>query len=116
MNDEQRRAFNDIIHECYDNSVAHGFHDYTKDAPFNVPEKLALIHSEVSEALEDYRSDDMKEKLTETGKPVGFPSEIADIVIRVFDLAGKMGLDLTGAIERKMAYNRSRPYKHGKVC
>lgn len=59
----------------------------------SVPEKLVLIHSEVSEALEDFRN----YRMTETvrfgdGKPLGFPSEIADVVIRVCDLLGALGV------------------------
>lgn len=46
-------------------------------------------------------------------KPEGFGSELADIVIRVFDLAEDMGIDLATEIKRKMRYNESRPYRHG---
>jgi NTP pyrophosphatase (non-canonical NTP hydrolase) len=83
-----------------------------------IPEKLCLIHSEVSEALEDYRNGAMGEGLYEgSEKPQGFPSELADIVIRVFDLAGAMEIDLEGAIQRKMAYNKTRAHRHGgKAC
>jgi len=98
-----------------------------------VPTKLALIHSEVSEALECYRNGEMLEmvdtgdakphrldadgKCVSAGKPVGLPSELADIVIRVMDLAEALGIDLEGAIERKHAYNVTRPHKHGgKRC
>jgi NTP pyrophosphatase (non-canonical NTP hydrolase) len=86
--------------------------------------KLALIHSEVSEALEVAR--DPSADLThvwEEGrvtrpdsplpKPEGFGVELADVVIRVFDLAGALGIDLAKCIERKHAYNASRPQRHG---
>jgi len=46
-------------------------------------------------------------------KPEGIPSELADVVIRIFDICGYYGIDLQAAIEEKMAYNESRPYKHG---
>jgi hypothetical protein len=49
-------------------------------------------------------------------KPVGFMSELADIVIRVFDLTGALGGDLDAAVRYKMAYNKTRKHKHGKVC
>lgn len=64
----------------------------------SVPEKLVLIHSEVSEALECYREGEMGTAFDSTGcgdgpkKPVGFPSEIADVVIRVCDLLGALGV------------------------
>lgn len=46
-------------------------------------------------------------------KPEGIPSEMADIVIRVFDYCGYAGIDLEKAIAEKMEYNRTRPFKHG---
>ena len=47
-------------------------------------------------------------------KPCGIPSELADAVIRIADLAGALGIDLDRAIAEKMAFNEKRPYKHGK--
>lgn len=46
-------------------------------------------------------------------KPEGFPSELADVVIRVFDLCGHLDIDLEDAIRTKIKYNKSRTYKHG---
>lgn len=51
----------------------------------------------------------------EDGKPEGVPAELADIVIRVFDMAKAYGIDLADAIEEKMAYNMTRPHKHGRT-
>lgn len=107
-------AHNDIkslILECHQIAKEHGWWESV-----NIPEKLALIHSEVSEALEDYRSGADVGVLCvdlETKKPMGFPSELADIVIRVFDLAGFLSIDLAHVIEQKMEFNKSRPYRHG---
>lgn len=86
-------------------------------APFNVPEKLALIHSEVSEALEDYREGRMRTTMNANGKPIGFPSELADIVIRVADLCGALGIDLEHELFIKALYNETRAHRHGgKKC
>lgn len=82
----------------------------------SIPEKLCLIHSEVSEALEVYREhpDEVLYSVSGTDeKPIGFDSELADIVIRVMDLAEALGIDLEGAIIQKHKYNKTRPFMHG---
>jgi NTP pyrophosphatase (non-canonical NTP hydrolase) len=84
------------------------------DRALNVPEKLALIHSEVSEALEAFRIGDMGLRVdSATGKPEGFDAELADVIIRIGDLAGILNIDLEEAIVVKMKYNATRPYRHG---
>ena len=55
--------------------------------------------------------------LDESGKPEGFPVELADAVIRIADLFGFLGVDMAGIIRLKMQYNATRPYRHGnKAC
>jgi NTP pyrophosphatase (non-canonical NTP hydrolase) len=49
------------------------------------------------------------------GKPEGFPIELADAVIRIANLCHALGIDLETAIQWKMAYNKTRPFRHGKV-
>jgi NTP pyrophosphatase (non-canonical NTP hydrolase) len=46
-------------------------------------------------------------------KPCGIPSELADVLIRVFHFCGKHGIDIDKAVREKMAFNASRPFKHG---
>jgi len=63
----------------------------------------ALIHSEIAEATEAVR---------EKGE-YAHMEELADAVIRIADFFGKKGWDLTTALGMKMAYNRTRPFRHG---
>ena len=70
-----------------------------------VAEKLCLIHSEVSEAMEGHRKGLMDDKLPQF-KAVTV--ELADACIRIFDLAGALGLELGPALAAKMAYNAQR--------
>jgi NTP pyrophosphatase (non-canonical NTP hydrolase) len=101
--------------KAHEMSRSKGWYD-GENAVRNVPEMLALIHSEVSEALEEYRVSDSLADTSirdEKGKPVGFASEIADVVIRIGDLCGYLGIDLESAVEAKMAFNATRPHRHG---
>lgn len=67
--------------------------------------KLCLIHSEISEAMEGDRKGCPDDKLPH--RPMR-EVELADALIRIFDLAGAYGLDLAGALVEKMAYNAHR--------
>lgn len=70
-----------------------------------VAEKLALIHSEISEAMEGARKNLMDDKLPHRKM---IEVELADALIRILDLAGALHLDLAGAIQEKLAFNKTR--------
>lgn len=79
--------------------------------------KIALIHSEASEALEELRHceslSDLREVRLEGLKPEGFGVELADVVIRCFDLACATGVDIGALIRDKHNFNANRAHRHG---
>ena len=104
---------NDLIREAHENAVAHGWWEEER----SFAELIALMHSELSEALEEYRDGlGMQEVYWPFpfNKPEGIPIELADVIIRICDVCGKYKIDLEKAIQLKMEYNKTRPYKHGK--
>ena len=125
---------NKLVKVAHEGAMNKGFHDKKVE----MGTLLALIHSEVSEALEAHRSgkmmseehvgtlqhfiDDPVDEIESTGGidwfennvKETFEMELADIVIRVADLCGLYGIDLESCIIAKIRYNSTRAYKHGK--
>ncbi|CAG7579801.1 MAG: nucleoside triphosphate pyrophosphohydrolase, MazG [uncultured marine phage] len=117
---------NKLSKEIHDNNVEKGFYDEEK----NIGEMLALVHSEVSEALEadrkdiyttgdvydinDIEDDEEFQKQFREGIKDSFEDEMADVVIRIMDLSYFKGVDLEEHIKAKMRFNSLRAHKHGK--
>jgi NTP pyrophosphatase (non-canonical NTP hydrolase) len=103
-------TFEELQQAVNANAHAKGFYD----EPGSVGERIALMHSELSELLEHYRkgvADFTSQKLPDF---TNAEEELADVVIRCMDFAEEMNLKLSDAMEAKHAYNTTRPYKHGK--
>ena len=102
----------DVLAElCHNNASRKGFWD--EDRPF--AEVLTNMHSEISEAWEEYvLNKDITEVYYEGKKPCGIPIELADLLIRTLSLMAAYKMDVGSLVLEKMKYNLTRPYKHGK--
>lgn len=106
MTIELDKSLNEAVRFSHSTSVNNGWWDDAARAnPYTVPCKLALIHSEISEAMEGHRKGLMDDKLPHRKM---IEVELADALHRIFDLAGFLGLDIGGAYLEKAAYNNVR--------
>lgn len=122
-----------LVSAAHQNAKNKGFWDESRE----LGTCLMLISDELSEAHEAYRDghepwrlyyevnskDGAYDYITHplpgevppsNFKPCGVPSELADAVIRICDLAGYYKIDLEEVIRQKMAYNLRRPRLHGR--
>lgn len=107
-NNNFRLAFDGMIVDVFRTTREHGWHDEER----NDGECIALMHSELSEALEALRKNPLQ-KDEHCPAFTNLEVELADCVIRIMDYAGMRNLDVAGAILAKVEYNRTRPVKHG---
>lgn len=97
-----------LIDMCYGDARKAGWYTDLKtgeDKKINFGERIALVHSELSEALEADRKGLMDEKLFWRG---GVECELADAIIRIADMAGHERLGLAEAVIQKLRFNRYR--------
>lgn len=107
---ENRMRLNEFAQDVHQVAVDHG---WWMDSP-SFPEVIALCHSELSEALEEYRKGrEPREVYYENNAPHGISYELADVILRILDYCGHEGIDIEKCLEDKNNFNRSRPYRHG---
>ena len=124
----RRLVFDRMTQEVHDVNQANGWWDSDR----TIGDACALLHSEVSEAFDAWRKHGFEdttaysktmygrgdhgenlEVVIDNPKPEGYGSELADVLIRLLDQADRDGIDLVAEYERKLAYNRTRGYRHG---
>lgn len=104
------KGLNQLRDEALEIATSHGFTDAT------VGEDLMLMVTELAEAMEDIRNGRAPSDFwIKDSKIEGAPSEMADVIIRALHFCGKYGIDIELMVDTKMAYNRMRPFKHGKT-
>jgi NTP pyrophosphatase (non-canonical NTP hydrolase) len=127
------RTLAEMQEEVDEFNTSHGW----KDRARSFGDDMALLHSEVSETFEAWRNwqaedvsvtqckdplhDDYSYKVSDADlgalghfcKPEGIGSELADVLVRLLDTCARYDIDLQAEFDRKMAYNRTRPYRHG---
>ena len=103
-------TLNTLRDEIYADAVAHGLWE-----EYDGPTICSWVIREETRELDDAAKDWEDYGWSEEEPDDAFSEELADVIIAAFSVAGKLGIDVHEAVMRKMAINRERPWKHGKV-
>ena len=116
------KTINEIADAVYENAIQHGFHNEPVEVWW--PKMLLNSIGEITEVWDADRAGqlqklcDKAEKMVQLGlRPLtNLEEEYADRIIRALDESRRIGINIQEAIEIKHAYNKTRPFKHGKTC
>lgn len=108
----------DLVDEICNLNIEKGWRENATGAQegYEFPAYIALAHTELSEALEAYRDKVWSSEVDDNhggAKPVGVGPELADVIIRIFDMCGIWDIDIEAELARVIAYGWTRPYQHG---
>jgi hypothetical protein len=110
MND-RKLSVEEIMAVAFETEASKGWHD----VPRSLTEDIALVHTELSEAVEEVRDRRSPQDIRygEQGKPEGIAVEYADAIIRLCASAARHKIPLVRAIAEKLEFNLTRSPRHG---
>ena len=103
-------TLNELRDKAYQNARDKGFYDQGRP---NMAAYCANLHGEVSELWEAHRKGMLDKPCDKMAELTCLEEELADVLIRCFDMAGALNVDLDAAVAEKMRYNSTRSYRHG---
>jgi NTP pyrophosphatase (non-canonical NTP hydrolase) len=110
----------DTVHAC---AVEHGFHPKEQPIEVFIANQCNNLHAEISELWDAFRAGEADHLCDKASKMLGLQlrpltkaeEELADIIIRALDVSRRLRIDIYTAILTKHAFNKTRPFRHGKL-